>query len=164
MNKTGSTRLLLIMYGSLLILVIAGILYDSRTKRQMEICESHLHDIYTALELFVIDRGTLPDLAFFPEDPLNDPDSLLAVLAPYGVQRETGICPSVPDHIQRSGLCYIWNPKLNGRTLTSTTNVTWMIADLAAMSSNVPPPHRGHYHVLYTDGSVRREKISPVEN
>lgn len=41
-------------------------------------------------------------------------------------------------------------------------NPRWIVTEINAMSPNVPAPHGSRYNVLYTDGSVRQQRIPPA--
>lgn len=124
-------------------------------------CKRNLYTIYNALELYEIDRGTLPRLAFFPDKPRTDPDSPLVVLRPYCSDPSVFVCPSAPDHYRQTGLTYIWNVNLNGRKMRGVEPPAWIMTELQALEDTVPAPHLGIYNVLYTDGHVRKMKAPP---
>ncbi len=124
-------------------------------------CKRNLYAIYNALELYEIDRGTLPRLAFFPDRPHTDPDSPLVVLRPYCSDASVFVCPAAPPHYRETGLTYIWNTALNGRKLRGMDPPVWILTELQALSDSVPAPHLGVYNVLYTDGHVRKMRVPP---
>ena len=124
-------------------------------------CANNLRSIYAALEMFEVDRGTLPRAAFFPDDPKQDNDSLLVVLQPYRTQSDIYLCPAAPAVQKNAGLTYVWNVQLNGRKLHGSGPPMWMLVELNALSDAVPAPHLGAYNILYTDGSVQRSKAPP---
>lgn len=126
-------------------------------------CAGNLHRIYSALEMYEIDHGTLPRLAFFPDDPKQDNDSLAAALQPYGAGSDVCVCPAAPAYHRSLGLTYLWNVQLNGRKLHPPGPPTWMLVELDALSDQIPPPHLGRFNILYTDGQVRRSKIPPPD-
>ena len=126
-------------------------------------CANNLRNIYTALENFEVDRGTLPRAAFYPDDPKQDNDSLLVALQPYRVHPDIYICPTAPASQKDLGLTYVWNVQLNGRNLHGSGAPTWMMVELNALSDAVPAPHFGAYNILSTDGSVRRSKQPPPD-
>ena len=121
-------------------------------------CTKNLLRIYRAMELYEIDRGTLPRLAFFPDDPKQDADSLRVALESYGADAEACGCPTAPDSQTDLGLTYVWNVKLNNRKIPRDSEPEWMLVEISALSADVPAPHLGQYNVLYTDGKVRRVK------
>lgn len=141
---------------------LAGIvLHVAAQKMAQRHCKANLLRIYTALEMYEIDHGTLPRLAFYPDDPKQDRDSLLSVLQPYGAEPETYVCPASPPCHRETGLTYLWNVQLNGKKLRTPGPPTWMLVELNALSDQVPPSHRGRYNILYTDGQVRRSRTPP---
>lgn len=120
-------------------------------------CESNLKAIYAALELYEQDRGSLPRLAFFPDDPMEDESSLRVVLEPYGAVGRICVCPAAPRSLAALGLTYVWNVRLNGRKMPREERV-WVLVEMSAVSADVPAPHLGRYNVLYSDGVVERVK------
>lgn len=124
-------------------------------------CEENLASIYSRLKAFGEDRGNLPALSLFPNDVYTDPDSLYIVLAPYGLHADECVCPALQRHLGDLGIAYIWNVKLNGRAWDELGPGAWMLVEINALSRNVPPPHRGHYHILYADGRVERTPYPP---
>lgn len=124
-------------------------------------CKQNLYAIYNALELYEIDRGTLPRLAFFPDQPRADRDSPLVVLRPYCSDPTVFVCPAAPAHYREIGLTYIWNVALNGRKLRGMEPPVWVMTELQALSDSVPPPHLGIYNVLFTDGHVQKMRTPP---
>jgi prepilin-type processing-associated H-X9-DG protein len=124
-------------------------------------CKRNLYAIYNALELYEIDRGTLPRLAFYPDQPRTDRDSPLVVLRAYCSDPSVFVCPAAPAHYRETGLTYVWNVNLNGRKMQGVDPPTWIFTELQALSDTVPPPHLGVFNVLYTDGHVRKMKTPP---
>jgi len=150
---------------TLIALVVAGWwTYHYLQQRALaEQAVNNLRLVYMALEMYEIDRGRLPDLAFFPDDPRHDNDSPLVVLAKYGGTEELMVCPTAPPALKELGLNYVWNTQLNGRKLHEPGQRDWMFVELHALSSQVPPPHLGHYTILYTDGKVERSRVPPPD-
>lgn len=120
-------------------------------------CEANLKAIYGALELYEQERGSLPRLAYFPDDPMEDEDSLRVVLEPYGAVGRICVCPAAPRVQASLGLTYVWNVRLNGRKMPRDEK-EWVLVEMNALSTDVPAPHLGRYNVLYSDGSVERIK------
>lgn len=152
----------LLAVAAVLIGLAAGIYTAVHQNMLTRKCANNLRNIYTALENFEVDRGTLPRAAFYPDDPKQDNDSLPVTLQPYRVPSNIYICPSAPAVQKDTGLTYVWNVQLNGRKLHGSGAPAWMIVELNALSDAVPAPHFGAYNILYADGSVRRSKIPPV--
>ncbi len=153
--RSGSvlTRLVMILTGSALVM---GSLYLLLMEiRRTMACEENLHAIYRALELYELERGTLPKLAFFPDQPAEDADSVRVVLQPFGMQPHHAICPSATRVEKELGLTYIWNTALNGQPIPRDEPV-WMLTEMDALSPDLPKTHVIRYNVLFSDGSVRR--------
>jgi len=134
-----------------------GIIYYVLSQIRMTLaCTDGLKAIYRALELYEMERGTLPKLAFFPDNPVEDGDSLRVVLESYGAGGAVCVCPRAPRSQAELGLTYLWNVRLNGRKIPPVEERDWMLVEISALSSDVPAPHLGRYNVLYTDGTVER--------
>lgn len=149
------TKLALLVAGlALALMLIYHLLAQVRLSMA---CGENLRAIYRALELFEYERGTLPALAFFPDNPFEDSDSLRVVLEPYGAGGSMCVCPHAPRALSELGLTYVWNVRLNGRKMPrDPAERDWMLVEISAVSGDVPAPHLGRYNVLYTDGTVER--------
>jgi hypothetical protein len=141
---------------AILLLAVAVLYYFLYQMSLQQACAKNLQQIRRSLELYEIDRGTLPRLAFYPDDAKQDQDSLRVVLEPYGADATVCQCPTLPDVLSDLGLTYVWNVRLNGKK--TPKEPTWMLVEIAALSQDVPAPHMGQYNVLYTDGKIRRVK------
>ncbi len=147
-------RVLLITAGAAI--VVMSLLYLLTQMRRATQCAAQLQSIYRALELYEMDRGTLPTLAYFPDLPMEDADSLRVALEPYGLAPDRCICPQSKPIQRAEGLTYLWNVQLNGQRLPRGADAVWMLVDMNALSDDVPAPHLGRYNALFSDGSVRR--------
>jgi len=132
-----------------------------RASTRIKQCESNLLNIYRALELYELHHGRLPVMAFYPDDPRHAPDSLLVVLDPYAVSGDLGYCPNAHARIQKHGLSYVWNTKMNGQRLNEPTPPVWLLSDIGTLSKTIKPPHFRRYLILYSDGSIVRSKNPP---
>lgn len=121
-------------------------------------CQENLNRIYQSLEMYELAHGSLPRLAFYAEEPLSDPESICVALESYGLTPETFICPSAHALVAETGLTYIWNTRLNGRSMQEFYEKQWMLVEIEAISSEVSGPHFGSCQVLYTDGSIERAR------
>lgn len=134
---------------------MAAIYYFLHRARQASHCAGHLKDIYRALELYELERGTLPNLAFFPDDPKQDPNSLRVVLESHGLTPDQCACPAAPRKLQDLGLTYVWNVRMSNRKLEKATPPPWLLVEIQSLSADVPVPHPNGYNVLFSDGSVQ---------
>lgn len=143
-----------------LMLVIGGIvgalLFTMTQIRHTVACADNLKSIYRALELYEMERGVLPTLAYYPDHPLEDSDSLRVVLEPYGLTGARCLCPHARSVQRDEGLTYLWNVSLNGQRIPRDKEPVWMLVDMNALSDDVPAPHLGRYNALFTDGTVKR--------
>lgn len=158
--KTGIALIEVLILVLVLTGVAIGVGYFVRQHRVLRDCRNNLRRIYSALEMYEIERGTLPRLAFFPDDAKQDKDSLLTVLQPYGAGGHVCVCPASPPSHEAVGLTYIWNVQLNGRKLRGG-DPEWMLVEINALSPTVPAPHMGRYNILYTDGEIRLSRHPP---
>lgn len=124
-------------------------------------CEQNLLRMYDLLRLYENDHGHLPTLKMFPQDALNDPESLAHVLKPYGMQPELAVCPSATGILREHGITYLWNPALNGTSLLNRPEPTWVLVDLQALDDRIPGPHLGGFNILFTDRRVERTHLPP---
>jgi len=126
-------------------------------------CRDQLTRIYQALEVYEMSHGAMPRLAFYPEQPLSDIESICVALEAYGLEPETWVCPGSHRVIANTGLSYIWNTRLNGRSLRSFREPQWLLAEIHALAPDVPRPHLGYCNVLFTDGSIQRVRYPAQE-
>lgn len=159
--RCGFTLVELLAVLVLLGLMAAAVWFAARQQMLARHCADNLRQVYSALELYEIDRGTLPRLAFFPDDPKQDTDSLVVALQSYGTGGDIFLCPTAPASLRSLGLTYVWNVQLNGKKLRGSEPPAWMLVDINAMSEGVPASHLGRYNILYTDGRVERSKVPP---
>lgn len=141
--------------------VAFGSYYYLDQREQRDKSDYNMRMVYMAFEWYEMDRGRLPELAFYPDDPRHDNDSLLVVLSKYGVNEEMTVCPTAPEVLQQLGLNYVWNVKLNGRKLHEPGMRDWMLVEMHALSDRIPAPHLGTYTILYTDGKVEHARTPP---
>lgn len=154
MNRPVLFKLLLVLVPCAM--ALAGIYVVLQELRHSLDCQTNLRALYHALELYEMERGALPKLAFFPDVPQEDTDSLRVVLESFGAGGSACVCPSAPTALKDLGLTYVWNVRLNGRKIPRGASREWMLMDIQALSEDVPSPHLGRYHVLYSDGTVDR--------
>lgn len=136
--------------------IVAALLFAMLQVRNTIVCSEHLRTIYRALELYEMERGALPNLAYFPDEPTEDNDSLRVVLEPYGLSSDRCICPAAHPIQINEGLTYLWNPALNSQRIPREGEPVWMVVDMNALSGDVPAPHLGRYNALFSDGTVKR--------
>ncbi len=162
-GRNGLTLVEILVVLMLAAAVVAVIGFFARQQMLRKHCAANLRAIYAALEMHEIERGTLPRLAFYPDDPKQDGDSPLVVLRPYRAGTDVYVCPSAPSSLAAAGLTYVWNVRLNGKKLRGPGPPEWMLVEMNALSDAVPPPHLGRYNILYTDGRVVASKEPPPD-
>ena len=136
----------------------AGVYTNAKNKAYEVACQSNLKQFNTALELFIMDNGTLPSAKFFPEKPDEDPQSLKQILLPYGMSGPMWTCPAASDKLRETGLTYVWNDECNNKTRDGVPSAdkAWLITDMNAVTDKVSPAHGEGYNVLYADGHIAR--------
>ena len=120
------------------------------------VCTDQLTAIYNAVSRYEVRQGVLPELFIYPVDTKRDVGSLYHFLIGEGLPGADAVCPSLPRVLRKTGQTYIWNDTLNGQRLSILEEPRWMLVEMSALSSDVPPPHWGRYHVLMTDGEIRK--------
>jgi hypothetical protein len=137
-------------------IVLAGLvgIYILREYNLANQCRHNMEQIYMAVEMYEVNSGALPKLAFFPENSRESKDSIRFSLTQHGAPNDAFLCPSSPEVVKDFGLSYIWNVRLNGKSFLSIPEPTWMLVEINAISRSVPPPHLARYNILYTDGRV----------
>ncbi|MCC5845028.1 MAG: hypothetical protein JJU05_12330 [Verrucomicrobia bacterium] len=133
----------------------------TRQVREAQGCEQNLLRIYDFLRMYENDHGYLPSLKMFPQDALNDPESLVHILKPYGLDPADAVCPAASGVLREHGISYLWNTALNNTSLVNRLEPTWVLVDLQALDDRVPGPHFGGYNILYTDRRVERTLLPP---
>ena len=141
--------------------VLFALGYVNREMAAARACEQNLRSLYAAFELYELDKGRIPTLAFYPTSPSDGKDSLMVVLRPYGVRPEFCVCPKSPTIVKINGLSYIWNVALNNLPLPDKEGTVWMLMEIQALSEKIPGPHLNGYQILYTDGHIERSRTIP---
>lgn len=150
-----------LFFAAAVAVVALAVTYYWRQRDLEQQCAYNLAQIYGALEMYEINHGVLPNLAFYPDNPKHAPDSLLVVLDPYAFGSDLGYCPSSHPLIRDRGLSYVWNIRMNGKKLHAAPDAPWLITEISALSDQVRPPHRGQYLILYADGRIARSRTPP---
>lgn len=159
MNRT----VRLIVISAVILLVISAMYAALFSATRTLACRDNLIRIFDALEIYEMSHGALPHLDFYPEDPHTGSASICVVLESYGLDPSSWICPSAPDIMTRTGLTYIWNTRLNGRSMRSFGERQWMLMELHGLDPTLPGPHFRSCNVLFTDGTVERIRNPATE-
>ena len=117
-------------------------------------CINNLKQIHTAVIMFEMDNGYLPDASFFPTSSA-DPKGLNNILENYGLTENTFLCPSIPEQLNRNGINYLWNDTVNNKFSDSLPPNTWIMTEMTAVSKNTPGPHTGRFSILYAGGNAQ---------
>jgi len=151
------------------VMVVSGIMsslysqsnYTYGISKANEIKGVHnLQQIYTLLNVQCI-AGGLPRAAFYPKgDPLKDPKSIVRLIS--GAPPELFVSPFAPDPLQKKGLTYVWNDKMNGRDIDSASN-TWLLIDAAAFIADPKVPKPRKYLILYGSGKAIATSTLPPD-
>lgn len=161
--RAGHVPAKLLALAAAIALVITAIYMALYAASRTLACRDNLTRIFEALEIHEMTHGALPHLAFYPAEPLTDTESICIVLEAYGIDPSTWICPSAPDVMTGTGLTYIWNTRLNGRSLRNLGERQWMLMELHGLDQTLPGPHFRSCNVLFTDGTVERVR-NPAES
>ena len=137
--------------------------YANYNLAQANQCRAQMKRIYGALGFYEVQNGHLPDLSFYPDNSREDKDSIRVVLEAYGLNAADTICPKAQPLVRESGLSYLWNVNLNHQVLSASQQSEWLITEIEVMSNQIKGPHFGQYHVMYTDGHVKRTATVPHE-
>lgn len=164
LGKGGFTLTELLVVTSLLGTISPAAYIGAKNKAYEIQCANNLKQIGTAIQMFEIDRGRLPNAKFFPENPNTDPQSIKVILKSYGLPNEIFICPTSPQKLKDVGLTYLWNDEVNGKALYYIQNPsrTWLMTDITAAYEEVSS-HMGGYNVLYADFHVERVSSPPFK-
>lgn len=155
-SRAGGLLLKLALVLAVAALILGGLFHLLNRVRKDAACRANLEAIYLALEQFELEKGALPDLAYYPDEPYTGERSLRVVLEEFGLSASACVCPAGHPAAREFGLSYIWNPAFNGGHLTgSNTEPGWLLVDIQALAPDVPPPHLRGYHVLYSNGDIR---------
>ncbi len=147
-------KIVLALFGIPLLVIGAGGLWYLDGWLDARKCERDLQAIYRAVEMHEINHGALPRIAFYADQPLEDERSMVRVLGNYGVPPEVFRCPCSHPVVRDTGLSYVWNVDVNGLHLLQIEDPVWMVAEVSALSGEVPRPFMGRVPVLFTDGRV----------
>jgi len=106
--------------------------------RQSE-CQEHLKKLFDVLKAYDSKHGLLPSAAFYPARPLTDTHSLRVLLDVKNAALFK--CPTCCPDLQRMGLNYAWNEKVNGRKLSDlkdSANI-WLLMDFVGAHDCLEP-------------------------
>ncbi len=128
-------------------------------------CVEYLRQIGQMLVMYHMSEGKYPEAVFYPNDPLNDPKSIIRVMedAGYTVPREMWVCPGAPPELAARGLTFVYNEQYGGRATLNAPNKAWMLIEINCVSKSVPPPHPNGYNVLCADGQVITTRQLPPD-
>ncbi len=160
LNNVGYTMIEVMLVASLVGVIPISVYLEAAKSAKSADCISNLRNIYMALQMYEMDFEALPDARFYPESPKNDPKSILNVLSSYIDDKKVFICPSMPSDLMAKSLTYIWNDSYNNKFMDSISNkeFSWLLTDMTAVDSKIPPPHQGSYNVVFVDGHAESIK------
>ena len=150
------------------VVVVTGIMMaesnnygDVKRIAYQQSCANNLRQLYQGLMAYDMQNGGLPQAAFFPKNPRQDPKSLVQILGQNWAA--SLVCPVFPGAIKDKGLTYLYNDSLAGQSLDQIENAseTWLLVEMNAISPEVPMPHPGGFNTLYADGQVKVTKKIP---
>lgn len=161
-SNTGFTLVELLLVTAILGAVSPTSYVGVKNKAYEIQCMNNLKQIGTAIQMFELEQGRLPDAKFFPKNPDTDPRSIKVILKQYGMPNEMFICPTAPQQLKNLGLNYLWNDELSGKSLYSIRNPsqTWLMVDMTAAYEKATS-HRNGYNILYANFQVNWSASSP---
>jgi hypothetical protein len=145
-----------------MVLLCAVVIWALGMWRHQARCRTHLRQLYHLMQMYELQHGSLPELAFFPDRMTNE-GSLHAFIEAQDVDPDLAFCPALPHALRRNGQSYIWNDALNGSRLAQHDPPRWMLMEYSVVSDRISAPHAGAWHVLFTDGTVQRLCHSALE-
>ncbi len=159
-NNFGYTIIEVMMVASLVGVVPITVYVEAQKSAKSADCISNLRNIYMAVQMYEMDFERLPDAKFYPDSPKEDPKSIVNLLSNYIDDKRVFICPSMPAELASKSLTYIWNDSYNSRLIDSIPNKSfgWLMTDMTAVDSKIPPPHQGSYNVVFLDGHAESVK------
>jgi len=159
-NNLGYTMIEVMLVASLIGVIPVTVYVEAAKSARSANCISNLRNIYMALQMYEMDFERLPDAKFYPESPKDDPKSISNILSNYIDDKSVFICPSMPAELTAKSLTYIWNDSYNNKLMDSINNkgFSWLITDMTAVDSKIPPPHQGAYNVVFVDGHAESVK------
>ena len=80
-RQQGFSLFVLVILLLLMVCLAAVFFWYKREQDYSDRCHKNLTRIYAALEMYELNLGELPSLAFYPADPLRDDNSLAVVLS-----------------------------------------------------------------------------------
>ncbi len=123
-------------------------------------CRNNLIQVGQLLRMYVLENGTFPKAAFYPQDAEKSDDSIRKII---GGPMEMWGCPSLPDVLGQKGLTYIYNDTLGGKSSFNNPEKKWVLIEMTCTDKNAPHPHPGGYNVLFADGHVIATKTLPTK-
>jgi len=159
-EKFGYTLAELLLVTSIVGILPISVYLEAQKQAKTTSCMSNLRNIYMAVQMYEMDYGRLPDVAFYPKDARKDKRSILNVLRGYIDDRSVYLCPVAPDELKKRQITYIWNDLYNNKLLDKVRmkSVQWLMTEMTAVEPKIPPPHQGGYNVLFFDGHVATVK------
>ncbi len=150
------------------VIIVTGIIMsqannygDVRRLAYQKSCQNNLRQIYMGLQMYEITNGALPKAKFYPKSPKHGGHSIVKIMG--RAYAEMFVCPVFPSKIKETGLTYLYNDKMGGKSIDQVQNAgkAWLLTEMNAVSDKVPMPHPGGFHTLYADGRVVVTKERP---
>ena len=160
--KKGCTAIELLFVTSIITSISAGSYVAAKKKATALFCRNNLSQINQAITMFEMQNNDrLPDAVFYPKEP-DDPKAINNILKSF-CGTKVFICPSLPDELKKRGLTYIWNDEFSNkrRDRMGDPGKKWLMIEMTAVDSKIPPPHSGGYNILYVDGHIEQSQTAP---
>jgi prepilin-type N-terminal cleavage/methylation domain-containing protein/prepilin-type processing-associated H-X9-DG protein len=135
----------------------------SKESGRVAVCQSNLHQIGLALQLYVDDnRNIMPTMHDFVVGAATNADTINIVLAASLGSTQVLRCPSDLRHLfEQTGSSYSWNPLVNGQkadqlhimNLSLAMTKIPLVFDKQGFHAALGPKHAANY--LYADGHIK---------
>ncbi|MHB8995272.1 MAG: prepilin-type N-terminal cleavage/methylation domain-containing protein [Armatimonadota bacterium] len=159
------------------VLIVTGILtalgggnsFQNVTNKAHQVtCYNQLRQLGLSFMMMAHMDEPLPQAWFYPPDnhPAREQYNIVNIMARQRVPKQFFICPSAPEELKARGCCYLYNDRLSNRNLDSIDRPgeTWLMMDVNAVTSEVPPAHNEGCNVLFCDGHVKWMPASAIPN
>jgi prepilin-type N-terminal cleavage/methylation domain-containing protein/prepilin-type processing-associated H-X9-DG protein len=152
---------------ALLAALLMPALGRSKESGRVAVCQSNLHQIGIALQLYVGDnRNIMPTMHDFLVGATTNEDTINIVLAASLGSTQVLRCPSDLQHLfEQTGSSYSWNPLVNGQNadqlhimnLSLAMTKIPLVFDKEKFHAVLGPKHAVNY--LYADGHIKNINI-----
>lgn len=153
----------LLMVTAIVTSIPAGTYLRAKQKALEIECMNNMRQVGAAIVSFQLSNGEYPKAAFFPENPMTDPDSIRVVLSEELNNEKVWLCPAMPDELKAKGLTWVYNDTIAGQASVKDPAKTWVLIEFSCVSKKVPSAHPGGFNIVYADGHVATTRELPED-